>query len=148
MNAPGRPLQFTRERGLPPPEQPAEHLVYARLLAAGTHAGLFVLVAAFAADVSGLVAPWLPVERLVELWHEPASRYVEQSGLATGWGWLARVRHADIAGLAGIAMLCACSLPGLLALVGPYWRRGDRALAALCAAEVVVVAAAASGLLG
>jgi hypothetical protein len=33
----------------------------------------------------------------------------------------------------------------LLALVPVYWNRGDRAYAAICVAEVLVVALAASG---
>ena len=45
----------------------------------------------------------------------------------------------------GIAILCACPLPGLLALLGPYWRRGGRVPALLCAAVALVLVAAASG---
>ena len=61
------------------------------------------------------------------------------------WGWLALVHKGDVAGLAGIAILAGCSLVGLLALVPLYLRRGDRAYAALCLAEVAVVLLAASG---
>ena len=50
-----------------------------------------------------------------------------------------------VAGLVGIVILAGCSLVCLLALVPLYLRRGDKAFAALCLAEVAVVLLAASG---
>ena len=53
----------------------------------------------------------------------------------------------DVLGLAGIVWLAAVSVACLLALVPIYARRGDKAFVAICLAEVLVVALAASGLL-
>ena len=52
-----------------------------------------------------------------------------------------------VAGLAGIVILAGCSLVCLLALVPLYLKRGDKAFAVLCLAEVAVVVLAASGVL-
>ena len=125
--------------------QPPEQLLYASLLTWGTRLGLFVLVASFAAYVLGLADAQVPVDRLPELWHHPVARYLELTQSPTGWGWLALVHKGDVAGLAGIAILAGCSLVCLLALVPLYLRRGDKAYAALCLAEVAVVLLAASG---
>lgn len=125
--------------------QPPEQLLYARLLDWGTRLGLLVLVATFAAYVFGLLTPHVALERLPELWSHPVGRFLEETQSPTGWGWLAFVHRGDVAGLVGIVILAGCSLVCLLALVPLYLRRGDKAFAALCLAEVAVVLLAASG---
>lgn len=127
------------------PSQPPEQQRYARVLDAGARIGLVVLVLSFAAYVSGLMDSHVAPERLPELWVHPVGRFLELTQSPVGWGWLARIHLGDMAGLAGIALLAGCSVAALLALVPVYWRRGDRAYAAICVAEVLVVALAASG---
>jgi hypothetical protein len=127
------------------PAQPPEQQRYARVLDAGARIGLVVLVLSFAAYVSGLMDSHVPPERLPELWVHPVGRFLELTQSPVGWGWLARIHLGDMAGLAGIAVLAGCSVVALLALVPVYWKRGDRTYAAICVAEVLVVALAASG---
>jgi len=129
----------------PPIEQPLEHQLYARLLNWGTHLGLLVLVLTFAAYAFRLVPAHVALSQLPGLWGQPVARYLELTHSPTGWGWLALVQRGDVAGLVGIVILAGCSLAGLLALVPLYLRRGDKAFAALCLAEVAVVLLAASG---
>lgn len=128
-----------------PPAQPTEQLLYAQLLEWGTRLGLAALVLGFAVYMQGLVAPHVPLERLVEAWVYPVDQYLALTQSPTGWGWLALVLRGDISGMLGIALLAGCSLPGLLLLVPLYLERGDKAFAAFCLAEVVVVVLAASG---
>jgi hypothetical protein len=130
-----------------PVVQPPEQLRYARLLDWGTRLGLVVLVLSFASYVLGLAESHVPVDRLPELWVHPVGRYLELTQSPTGWGWLALIHRGDVAGLAGIAILAGCSLVCLLALVPLYLKRGDKAFAVLCVAEVAVVLLAASGVL-
>lgn len=127
------------------PAQPPEQLRYASALTWGTRIGLVVLIASFAAYVLGLLEAHVPVERLPEVWQHPVGRYLELTQMPTGWGWTALLGRGDIAGMAGIAILASCSLPALLALVPLFLRRGDKAFAVLCLAEVAVIALAASG---
>lgn len=129
------------------PQQPPEQLRYARWLDIGSRFGLVVLVLSFLAYVAGVGQPQVPVDRLPALWSLPVSDFLRASGMASGWGWVGQLGHSDIIGLAGIAILAGCSLPGLLALVPLYWRRGDKAFAWLCLAQVAVLLLAASGLL-
>ena len=126
--------------------QPEEQLRYARWLEWGTRLGLAVLVSSFAAYVFGLLQPQVPVQRLPELWQHPVGRYLELTGAPTGWGWLAQLQHGDVIGLLGIVILSGCSLVCLGAMIPLYLKRGDKAFAFLCAAEIAVVLLAASGL--
>lgn len=121
---------------------------YARLLAIGTHTGLALLVVLFGIYMLGIVEPYVAHERLPELWKLPASRFLEETGLAGGWGWTAHIGRADILTLVGIVLLAACSVPCLLAIMPVYWASGQRSLFAICALEVVVITLAASGLVG
>jgi hypothetical protein len=120
---------------------------YARLLAIGTNTGLAMLVVLFGIYMLGLVDPHVPHERLPEIWHLPSSDFLELARLEAGWGWTARLRHADILTLVGIVTLAFCSVPCLLAVMPIYWRSRQRMLFAICGLEVVVITMAASGFL-
>ncbi len=121
---------------------------YARLLAIGTNAGLGMLVVLFAIYMLGVVDPHVPHERLPDLWHLPSADFLELARLEAGWGWTARLRHADILTLLGIVTLAFCSVPCLLAVMPIYWRSGQRMLFAICGLEVLVIVLAASGIIG
>ena len=127
--------------------QPPEQLRYARILDVETRVGLLFLVISFAAYLLGLLDAQVPVDQLPRVWGLPVAAYLAQTGAPTGWGWLPLIFKGDMAGLAGIVLLSSCSLACLSALVPLYLRRGDRAYALLCVAEVAVVVLAASGLL-
>ena len=88
-----------------------------------------------------------PPQQLPQLWSQPVGSYLAATGAATGWNWLAHLHLGDMAALSGIAWLAACSAPCLLALLPLARARGDRGLVALCVGEVLVIAAAASGLI-
>lgn len=135
------------ERAAPAPAQPIEQLLYARLLDWGARVGLLALAAGFAVYVFGWASPQVPLEQLPQLWNLPAEQFLQRTGIPAGWGWLALVHKADVANLLGIALLAACSLPPLLAVMWLYLEQGDRAHALLCAGVVVVVLLAASGVL-
>jgi hypothetical protein len=128
-----------------PPEQSAEQMRYAELLDAGARAGMVLLVLSFAAYVLGWLPALVPPQDLPRLWSMPVGAYLQASGAPTGWGWVFKLGHGDMAGLAGIVLLVACSVPCLLAMVPLARTRGDRRFAALCVAEVVVIALAATG---
>jgi len=130
-----------------PISQAPEQLVYARLLERGTRLGLFLLVAGFAVYMAELVPPHVPLEQLPALWSLPVEDYLKATGAPTGWRWLLLIHRSDVASTIGIAVLAGISAVCLALLVPLYRKGGDRALAALCIAEGLVVLAAASGLL-
>jgi hypothetical protein len=127
--------------------QSHEQLRYARLLEWGARVGLWLLVGSFALYMTGILPSHVSPQRLPELWSLPVHSYLQLSGAPVGWNWLSQLTHGDMAALSGVAWMAACSVPCLLSLLplAVSRQRGDTALAALCVAEVLVIAVAASG---
>lgn len=124
-----------------------DHEVYARVLSWGAHAGLALLVFLFALYVFEVFPPLVPHERLPEMWSAPSSEFLRGAGVAPGWDWARLVHHGDVLTLVGIAVLALCSVPPIAAIMPLYWASRKRAVFAICALELVVIAVAASGLL-
>jgi hypothetical protein len=120
-------------------------LIYARWLAWGSRAGLAVLVLAFLAYAAGLAAPLVALEDLPRLWVLPLEHYLAESGAPVGWDWLSVAAKGDYANLAGIALLGLVSLACYVRLLPELLQRGERVLAAIAAAQILVLAAAALG---
>ena len=122
-----------------------DRLIYARWLAVGTRIALTLLIGTFAVYALGLLEPLVPLGALPELWRLPVGEFIAATGAPTGWGWLARLGAGDYLNLAGVAFLGGVSVVCYLRVIPHYWREGDRALAWLAIAQVVVLLAAASG---
>lgn len=129
------------------PAQTAEQLSYGLWLERAARGSLVLLVLLFAAYVSGVTEPHVPFADMPHLWQLPVDKYLAQTGLPRGWGWLEHLARSDVANLIGIGALAGASLPALLALLPLYARRGDRALLAICAAQIAVLLLAASGVI-
>ena len=126
---------------------PAEQRAYARWLELGTRAGLWLLIAAFVAYVLGVIEPHVALERLPTLWGLPADRYQALTRSPTGWGWLALLHRSDYLSLLAVAMLALITLVCYLRILLIHAGRGERVVATIIAAQVIVLLAAASGVL-
>lgn len=125
----------------PSPEQ----LRYARILDCGMKTGLALLIVSFGAYISGALPAELPFDALPRLWALPVEDFLRESGMPTGWNWLAMLDRGDVLALAGIVLLAGVSVPCLALLVPVYAGRGDWAYFAITLALVVVLVFAASG---
>lgn len=130
------------------PPQPPEQLRFAAWLQWAARLGLTWLVLSFALTLTGWLPNAVSPAQLTQAWGLPLAEYLQRTQAATGWAWLGHLGQGEGAGLAGIALLAACVLPGLLALLPLFLSRKERALAALCAAQVLVLLLAASGWIG
>ena len=77
----------------------------------------------------------------------PVARYVAATGAPTGWSWVRRLWQGDVLNFLGVAILSATTLACYLRMLPFFARRGTWLVAAICACEIVVLGAAASGLL-
>ena len=124
-----------------------EQARYAKMLAAGTWAGLAVLVVGFVAYAFEWYPALVPLDELPRLWNQSLPTYLAQTGIPTGWGWLRLADRADIFNLVGIGILSGISILCLVAIAPLYAARGERAYLAICMLEVLVLLLAASGIL-
>jgi hypothetical protein len=122
-------------------------LTYARWLAWGTRASLTVLVACFLAYALLLVEPLVPLQELIRLWTLPVDAYLAASGAPTGWHWLRVVGKGDYLNLVGIAMVALVTLICYVRVVPLLIRSGERLYAGLAVLQILVLVAAASGVL-
>ncbi len=120
---------------------------YAAWLAWGSRLGLGLLAASFALYVGG-VAPHVPIEQVTALWDLAAADYLQRAQFQSGWHWASLLHRSDMLVLAAIALLASCSIACLVAVIPVFIRSRERALAWICAVQIVVLAVAASGWLG
>lgn len=125
-----------------------EQLSYARWLDGGMKVGLLVLIVTFALYVSGAVSPHVPLTELPAYWSLPVKQYLAATGIQTGWTWLGMLGTGDFLNFLGIAFLSGVTIVCYLAIAPIFFRRKDVVYGWLTLAEVVVLALAASGLLG
>ncbi len=119
---------------------------YARWLDVATRAGFVVSLCAFLLYVSGVLSPHVPLQQLPQLWGLPVARYLEATAAPNGWGWLGLITQADYLNLAAVALFGLVTLACFLRVIPLLLRSGERLQAAIAIAQVVVLAAAASGL--
>jgi hypothetical protein len=121
--------------------------LYARCLGIGTALAFALIAAELAAYVSGLVAPYVPLQELPALWGLPLKEFLAAARAPSGWGWLALIGQGDYLNFIGIALLASVAGAAYLCAMLRYAARRDRVYAALAAAQLLVLIAAASGLL-
>ena len=119
---------------------------FARWVDAGTRVAFVLLAAGFAAYVTGVLPPLVPIPALTTLWRLPLAEYLAASGAPTGWAWLAHAGRGDYVNYLGITLLTSIVIAAYVRVL-PMLARRARAFAAIAALEVLVLLAAASGLL-
>jgi hypothetical protein len=119
---------------------------FARWVDIGTKVGFVLLVGGFAAYVGGLLTPHIPLETLAGSWHLPLAQFIAATGAPTGWQWLLFAGRGDYFNYIGIVVLASIIIAAYLRVLS-LLARPDRAFALIATLEIVVLLAAASGLL-
>jgi len=125
----------------------AENAIYARWLSVGVGVGFAALLVSFMVYLSGLVPPGISPEKLPQYWSLPVAEYVAITGAPTGWAWIFRLGESDLLNFAGVAVLAMTTVLCQLRVLPHFARTGERTLALIAAAQVALLAAAASGLI-
>ena len=127
-------------------ELEAAQRIVARWIEIGTRVALALLVAGFTLYVTNLLAPHIPPQTLARLWSLPLKEFLAASGAPSGWEWLRHIGRGDYLNVIGIALLASIIIVAYLRVL-PLLARGARAFALIAALEILVLLAAASGLL-
>ncbi len=126
----------------------AEQKLYARWLDAGTKIGFVALVITFFVHVFELVPPGIAHEHLPLYWHLPVGEFIALTGAPKGWAWVARLGEADLLNFVGVAILGGITAVCYARLIPLFVRARERTFVAICVAEIVVLVAAATGIVG
>ncbi len=119
---------------------------YARLMDRLTVTAFVVLTVTFGLYLSGLVPPFVPLARLPDYWGRSVSHYLGETGVRSGWAWVAHLGCGDflnflpLAFLGSVITLCYAGLALRLLLAR------KRLLGILALVQIMILVLAASGL--
>jgi len=125
-----------------------EQILYANILSKGMLIGLLGLVVTFIIYGAGILEPKIPLEQVQNYWVMPVSEYLQLAGIHAGWAWLGNLGYGDMLNFLPIAFLSLLTIVCYLAILPGLMRKKDTAYVVLVIVEVVVLAVAASGILG
>lgn len=126
----------------------AMNQTFARIEEVGARTGLALTLIGFALYVSGVLAPFLPIETLVRNWGSRAEDFSRATGLPTGWGWTGMLGHSDMLALAGLILLSSVVIAAYLGLLVVFLRQRSRTYILLVLLQLGVFVLAAVGLGG
>ena len=124
-----------------------EQYLYAKVLEKGMYAGLLILLITFVIYATGLITPYIPLDKIADYWSMSSTKYLHDAGIPDGWGWVAYLNYSDFLNFLGIALLAAVTLISYAAIIPTLIKNNDKVYAILAALEVFILAAAASGLI-
>ncbi|MDE2342586.1 MAG: DUF1634 domain-containing protein [Betaproteobacteria bacterium] len=127
------------------PNSPPEERRYAQVLHWGSLAGFVLLVVSFLLYVTGTLQPQAPLDQLPRLWKLSTADYLAATHGSGGWHWITTLDKGDSLSLLGIALLSACPLASIAAVIPVYLRQKNYIYATLCVLNVMVLLYAASG---
>lgn len=130
------------------PKASEEQLLYAKILNAGMLIGLTGLISTFVLYATGVLAPLIPLEEVSAYWEISVHEYLVESGISAGWAWINNLGYGDMLNYLPIAFLSLLTIVCYLAILPGLLRKKDMPYILICILEIIVLAVAASGILG
>ena len=124
-----------------------EQILYAKILEKGMYLGLLVLFITYVLYVFGVFHPYIPLDKLSHYWSMNVHEYLEETGIKAGWAWLGMLKYGDFLNFIGVVILAGVTIFCYAAIVPTLLKNNDIIYAVLAVLEVIILGAAASGLL-
>ena len=128
-------------------EATPEQILYAKILEWGMYSGLLILFITYAIYVFGIMDPYIPLNKISHYWSMNVHDYLEHAGIKDGWAWLGMLKYGDFINFIGVAILAGVTIICYAAIVPTLLKNKDIVYAILAVLEVVILSAAASGIL-
>jgi hypothetical protein len=125
-----------------------EQLLYSKILNTGMLIGLAGLAITFILYASGIMEPLIPLEKVQTYWVLSVHEYLELSGMHAGWAWFGNLQFGDMLNFLPIAFLSLLTIVCYTAIIPGLIRKKDTAYVVIAVLEIIVLAVAASGILG
>ena len=124
-----------------------EQILYAKILEMGMYFGLLILFITFGLYAFGILDPYIPLGKISEYWSYNVHDYLEHAEIKAGWAWLGMLKYGDFINFIGVAILAGVTIVCYAAIVPTLLRNKDVVYAILAVLEVIILSAAASGIL-
>jgi hypothetical protein len=124
-----------------------EQVLYAKILEKGMYFGLLILFITYLLYVFGVLHPYIPLNKISGYWSMNVHEYLEHTGIKPGWAWLGMLKYGDFLNFIGVAILSGVTIICYAAIVPTLLKNKDIIYAVLAVLEVIILAAAASGIL-
>lgn len=128
-------------------EASPEQILYAKILEIGMYIGLLILFITFGLYAFGIVDPYIPLDKISHYWSYSVNDYLEHANIQAGWAWLGMLKYGDFINFIGVAILAGVTIFCYAAIVPTLLRNNDKVYAVLAVLEVLILSAAASGIL-
>jgi len=124
-----------------------EQLLYAKILEKGMYLGLLILLITFGLYAFGIIDPYIPLDKISKYWAYNVHEYLEHAGIKDGWAWLGMLKYGDFLNFIGVVILSGVTIICYAAIVPTLLKNKDRIYAVIAILEVIILSAAASGIL-
>jgi hypothetical protein len=128
-------------------EATPEQLLYARILEIGMYIGLLILFITFGLYTFGILDPYIPLDKISNYWSMNVHDYLKHAEIKAGWAWLGMIKYGDFINFIGVAILAAVTIICYASIVPTLLKNNDKVYAILAVLEVIILSAAASGIL-
>jgi hypothetical protein len=129
-------------------EATPEQVLYAKVLGKGMLIGLLILFITFAIYAFGIMKPYIPLDQISSLWSTTVTDYLHNTNIEAGWAWLGMLNYGDFINFIGIAILAGVTIMCYLSIIPTLLKNNDKVFAVLALLEAIILAIAASGILG
>jgi len=123
-----------------------EQIAYANLLDIGMKIGLVALIITFIIYLLGILPNQIPINELPNLWKLKSHKFIEVTGLPTGWGWLKNINKGDYLNYIPIAFLGALTILCYIRILPIFIKKKDTAYTILTLLEILILVLAAVGI--
>lgn len=128
-------------------EATPEQLLYARILEIGMYIGLLILFITFGLYTFGILDPYIPLYKISNYWSMNVHDYLKHVEIKAGWAWLGMIKYGDFINFIGVAILAGVTIICYASIVPTLLKNNDKVFAILAVLEVIILSAAASGIL-
>jgi hypothetical protein len=129
-------------------ETPPEQVTYANLLFYASWAAIGILLLTYVVYVSGILDPYVPLDRLIRYWTKPVGEYVHGANIPLGWGWATLLGKGDFLNFIGIVLLAGLTIVCYAAVLPAYIKQRDIPYIVIVILEILVLCLGASGIFG
>lgn len=124
-----------------------EQIAYATILDWGMKFGLVFIIITFAVYILGILPSYIPVEDLPKYWKLNVHKYLELTGIQSGWAWIKLISKGDFLNFLSIGFLAALTIICYIRIFPIFLKKKDILYVILTLLQILILILAASGLL-